>query len=176
MNAICKFIPSTNYKSYKKDVPLYVGARRLVADSWPVLVNNLYNRPSYRMPYYFLNNVNTSSFEPTNPYSAYNSTKNPQALGSGTDFNGTYNTTDPNDIRNLASEMPVGDGSKVINLANSEKTAGYRYGNSSSVRMELRYGKDSSIFVLDKILFLSIFFFHQLKNLLAFCLIGHYIK
>lgn len=151
LNAICKFIPSTNYKSYKKDIPLYVGARRLVADSWPVLVNNLYNRPSYRMPYYFLNNVNTQILEPTNPYIEYDATTNPQALGSGTDFNGTYNVADPNDIRNLASDMPVTDGTKTISLANSEKSAGYRYGNASSIRMELRYGKDSSIFVLDKI-------------------------
>lgn len=151
LNAICKFIPQVDYKSYKKNVPLYVGARRLVADSWPVLVNNLYNRPSYKMPYYFINNINTQDLEPTNPYTAYNSTTNPQALGSGTDFNGTYNVTDPNDIRNLSSDMPVGDGSKTIGLANSEKIAGYRYGNASSVRMELRYGKDSSTFVLDKI-------------------------
>lgn len=213
LNVICKFVPTTNYKSYKKDVPLYVGARRLVADSWPVLVNNLYNRPSYKMPYYYLHNVNTSDINllSTNPYED----KSGVALGVGTDnllpnmlvtgatkaiysgipagcttivrlqaVNGgidgnniiltfgsgtklstmidTWNAAntgnrvelisgDLNQIPTVNITLSGGKETKTVSLANSEKEAAYRYGNASSVRIELRYGKDVSVFALDKI-------------------------
>ena len=149
LNVVCEFIPIKNYKCYKANTPVYFGARRLVADSWPVIISNLYNRPSYKMPYYFLHNVNAKNTLPTNPYIAYNGTTNLNPLGTGTDFNGTYTVDGATDVRNLTSELTMnGD---VINLSNSQKEAAYRYGNASSVRMEIRYGKDASIFTLDKV-------------------------
>ena len=102
------------------------------------------------MPYYYIHNRNSENRVSTNPYEAYNGTTNTQPLGTGTDFNGTYNVTSggSTDIRNLASTMPVNDGTTSVKLADSEKVAAYRYGNSSSVRLEVRYGKDSSLFSL----------------------------
>lgn len=149
LNVVCKFIPIKNYKCYKANTPVYFGARRLVADSWPVIISNLYNRPSYKMPYYFLHNVNTSNTLSTNPYIPYNASTNPNPLGKGTDFNGTYTVDETTDIRNLTSEITING--NTVKLANSQKEAAYRYGNASSVRMEIRYGKDASIFTLDKV-------------------------
>jgi len=150
LNVLCEFKLIKNYKNYRTTSPWYQGARRLQADQWPVIVSNVYNRPSYRMPYYFLHNVNTSNDLSTNPYSPYNATTNPQPLGTGTDFNGTYNVTGESDVRNLASEVKFNGTS--VSLANSEKVAAYRYGNASSVRLEVRYGKDSSVFDLTKVI------------------------
>ena len=101
------------------------------------------------MPYYFLHNVNTSNTLSTNPYIPYNASTNPNSLGKGTDFNGTYTVDETTDIRNLTSEITING--NTVKLANSQKEAAYRYGNASSVRMEIRYGKDASIFTLDKV-------------------------
>lgn len=151
LNAVCKFVPTKNFKCYKSGVPVYFGARRLVADSWPVIISNLYNRPSYKMPYYFLHNVNSSNVNntfSTNPYTAYTAPVGEALpgpiLGKGTDFNGTTA------LASTALDIQT-DPDKTINLANSQKEAMYRYGNASSVRMEIRYGKDASIFNLDKV-------------------------
>lgn len=46
---------------------------------------------------------------------------------------------------------------RVISLTNGtastvEREAGQRYGNASKVRCEIRYGKDNTVFVLEKVL------------------------
>lgn len=214
LNVVCKFIPTKNFKCYKANTPVLFGARRLVADSWPVIITNLYNRPSYKMPYYYLHNVNkiNTNLISNNSYAS----KAEISLGTGTDdllprsmlVNGTNkaqytgipkgcttaitlqaatggvsgnsitlsfvaltplstlittwnNANVDNKVVLLsgdAAQIPTenivlsgGSATKTVSLANSEKEAAYRYGNASSVRMEIRYGKDSSIFNLDKV-------------------------
>lgn len=214
LNAVCKFVPTKNFKCYKSGIPVYFGARRLVADSWPVIITNLYNRPSYKMPYYYLHNVNklNTNLLSNNSYE----TEDKIALGTGTDNQLARSMTVEGSKKALYTGIPKGctaaitlqaevggltgnsitlsflattplstlistwnaantankvvllsgDAAQVptenivlsggaatnsISLANSEKEAAYRYGNASSVRMEIRYGKDASIFNLDKI-------------------------
>ena len=122
----------------------------MTADQWPMIITNLYNRPSYKMPYYFLHNVNTKNTLSTNPYRPYDAVENPVPLGTGTDFNGQYDTSGSNDTRNLASSISANG--EQIKLSNTQKEAAYRYGNSSSVRMEIMYGKDSSVFDLKSVM------------------------
>ena len=215
LNVICEFNLSENYKTYKKGVPFYVGARRLIADSWPVVINNLYNRPSYKMPYYYLHNVNkintnllsNNEYEATTDISlgtgtdgllpnkmlVNGSTKatyagiptgcttsirleaeiggkdgNSIILTSGTNITiaamiSTWNAANTDNKVTLISgdidqkpttniSLSGGAATKTVSLVNSEKEAAYRYGNASSVRLEIRYGKDDSTFVLNKIL------------------------
>ena len=38
LNAVCEFIPNRNFKCWVKNVPIYVGARRLPADQWPAII------------------------------------------------------------------------------------------------------------------------------------------
>ena len=59
-------------------------------------------------------------------------------------------------INNLASDIvyPINETpTNIITTDNSliERVSGNRYGNKSKVRMEIRYGKDNSIFLLTKI-------------------------
>jgi hypothetical protein len=61
-------------------------AKRLTADSWSTIINDYYNRPTYKRPYYYIHNVNTSTDLPTNPYHL---TRN----GYGTDLVANLGTT-----------------------------------------------------------------------------------
>ena len=76
------------------------------------IINNYYMRPSYKNPYYYINNVNTQN--------TYNTVDNQVAI----DY--TSGTVD-NSVQRIAEE---------------------RYGNKNQVRLEIRYGKDDSIFKL----------------------------
>ena len=150
LGVTCEFQVKQGYSCFVKDRETHRGARRMTADQWPMIITNLYNRPSYKMPYYFLHNVNTQNTLSTNPYRPYNATENPIPLGTGTDFNGQYDTSGSNDTRNLASSISANG--EQIKLSNTQKEAAYRYGNSSSVRMEIMYGKDSSVFDLKSVM------------------------
>ena len=80
------------------------------------IINNYYMRPSYKNPYYYINNVNTKN--------DYNTTDNQVAI--------TYTSgAAPNTVNN-----------------NVQRVAEERYGNKNKVRLEIRYGKDDSIFKL----------------------------
>ena len=88
---------------------VYIGAKKLKSDNWPQILNNYYFKPTYKNPYYFLTNVETTI---------------------------NYPTTDNR----------VGIENLQVN-----KNGNVSYGNSSKVRMEIRYGKDSPNFKLRKV-------------------------
>lgn len=52
-------------------------------------------------------------------------------------------------MANFPEQLLMSDGSYV---STREKEAQYRYGNTSKVRMEIRYGQDDSVFELKKVL------------------------
>lgn len=171
LNCICIFEVKKRINCpYDVGNIVYKGATKLVADSWPLIIDNLYMRPSYKRPYYYINNLNTSQYNPTNPI-----TKN-QTLGSiqytGTDVNTEEQVeTRPNfldsdktslgnpntiysDVNNIKKDDVLNRKIK-ININNTEsddstviKTAGHRYGNASNTRLEIRYGQDTSVFKL----------------------------
>jgi len=118
LNCLVEYIPTSNFKCYDVNVPVYFGAKRLTADMFSQIINNYYMRPSYKNPYYYINNVNITN---------------------------TYPTTDSQvdiDYTPLGTE-PIAE--------NIEKVTQKRYGNKSKVRMEIRYGKDDSLFTLSKV-------------------------
>ena len=152
------------------------GATKCNADTWPLIIDNLYMRPTYKRPYYYINNLNTQNENPTNPLKADNGT------GTSIKYTGVdvptkqWEETGPKFVDNKDSLDKVnttyrdndGTGNKTATSipvnrklsikipsaeANSDddlnvKTAGHRYGNSSNVRLEIRYGQDSSVFEL----------------------------
>jgi len=118
LNCLVEYIPTSNFKCYDVNVPVYFGAKRLTADMFSQIINNYYMRPSYKNPYYYINNVNITN---------------------------TYPTTDSQvdiDYTPLGTE-PIAE--------NIEKVTQKRHGNKSKVRMEIRYGKDDSLFTLSKV-------------------------
>ena len=72
LNCLCLFKVNNTNKCYNKGTVARFSATRLTADSWSQVVDNYWLRPSYKRPYYYIHNVNTSSPEvPTNPVQDY---------------------------------------------------------------------------------------------------------
>lgn len=159
LNCVVNYSVEKTYKCYDRGTYWQTGAIRLTADIWPQIINNFYMKPSYRRPYYYIHNVNTSTVNPTNPVTTDNNSRTSINI-SGTDVN--QDTTLSRDNNN--TPLTGSDNSIIINnpnlprflnLGNTnkqddvvERSAGHRYGNASNVRLEVRYGKDDSVFKL----------------------------
>lgn len=63
-----------------------------------------------------------------------------------------YSTSNPaqSNFPRVVTLTNIND-NKTRNISTVEREAGQRYGNSSKVRCEIRYGKDNSVFVLEKV-------------------------
>ena len=72
LNCICFYRLNENHKCYKSGSYWQAAAKRLTSDSWSTIINDYYNRPTYKRPYYYIHNVNTSTDLPTNPYTTSN--------------------------------------------------------------------------------------------------------
>ena len=134
LNCVCQYNVAKNFKCYNKGNKVQFPAQRLTGDMWPTVIINAYNKPSYKKPYFYLHNVNVSETNPTNPY------------------DGTWGT----DVQNEEDSQISGGLPSTIKLtkgsaSNVERLAKLRYGNVSPVRMEIRYGKDNSLFELEKV-------------------------
>lgn len=153
LNCICVYKLNKRFKCYNGGDYVQFAAKRLTADSWSVVVNDYYNRPLPERPYYYIHNVNTSVQLPTNPIT--NTTTALDTKTVGTDTSKDYNV-EPGEAPAL-STGPNSNLPRTINLQGItnksvvEKEAGVRYGNSSSVRCEIRYGKDNSVFELQSV-------------------------
>ena len=153
LNCICVYKLNKRFKCYNEGDYVQFAAKRLTADSWSVVVNDYYNRPLPERPYYYIHNVNTSVQLPTNPIT--NTTAALDTKTVGTDTSKDYNVK-PGEAPAL-STGPNSNLPRTINLQGItnksvvEKEAGVRYGNPSSVRCEIRYGKDHSVFELQSV-------------------------
>ena len=140
LNCVCDFELQNTFKCYDAGSHVQFAASRLTADMWSSVIHNAYNKPSYKRPYFYLHNVNSSTTIPTNPY-VLDSVNTPT---SGTDAavtDATVSTETPTSIK-------LSTGKAVSNV---ERLAQIRYGNVSPVRIEIRYGKDDSLFKLDRL-------------------------
>lgn len=90
LNCICIYKVKQQTGCYdESDVAKYA-AKRLTADSWSTVMNDYYNRPTPRMPYYYIHNINTQTELPTNPLN---------------DKEGETYGTDPWDLRKSFTEL-----------------------------------------------------------------------
>ena len=156
LNCVCNFKVKKQFKCYDANTYVQFPATRLTADAWSQIINNFYMRPTYKRPYFYIHNVNINSTNPTNPYDLtshkvgkrkedgkYQETN----VEGGTDItSATYDSaTNTTEISGGLSPMIVIGGNEVSNV---ERVGQIRYGNVSPVRMEIRYGKDNSLFEL----------------------------
>lgn len=176
LNCICIYKLSKNHKCYDEDDYVQFAAKRLTADSWSEIINDYYNRPLPERPYYYIHNVNSSTTIPTNPIRNESLEKGfaeehtdaiaPQSIG--TDIQDKYEVSSgkskdivggaPEKVSENSPTKGYTNFDRVITLTGANKTSstveretGQRYGNASKVRCEIRYGKDNSIFVLEKV-------------------------
>ena len=118
LNCICIFKVNSQKDCWDPGDLWNCGAQRLTSDMWPLVINNFYMRPSYRRPYYFIHNINKQVELPTNEYVPG------ESLGEGTDGH-------------LSRTITIGGNSESV----VERNATDRFGNASTVRLEIRYGK-----------------------------------
>lgn len=154
LNCLVTYKVKKRYSCFDEGSTWEQGAKRLTSDMWPQIINNVYMRPSWRNPYFFIHNVNTMSEDgnyelPTNKF-----TNTDKPLGQGTDpivigdndSNGLVTLK----LSGLSKKLYENQYKQVLNndLKDDQidKIQGHRYGNTSSVRMELRYGNDDSVF------------------------------
>lgn len=222
LNCIGEFEVKKTFKCYDSGDRMHFGVKKLTSDMFSQIINNYYMRPSYKNPYFFINNVNVSNIYPTRDnqenvaYPSYyytifnNSGTTPISNADTFVINGemfTFKTTptSPNDVQinngfpgmtinnlyvalqdnanlnNLSfsissiggapsaiytiTVVPKNNGNVSINEGvynitvlthqynnlSAEKTPQSRYGNKSKVRMEIRYGKDNTLFELKQV-------------------------
>ena len=118
LNCIVEYDVQKTFKCYDKGSRFAVGASRLTADMYSQIINNYYMRPSYKKPYFYINNVNTKNDYPTQD--------------------------SQEDV-----QYPDRDNSSEGIKENVERPQEERFGNKSKARMEIRYGKDDTVFKLD---------------------------
>jgi len=83
LNCICIYKVNKTYKCYNKGDTWRSAAKRLTADMYSQILDNFWNKPTYKNPYYYIHNINiskddstteeetttvTRASNPTNPY------------------------------------------------------------------------------------------------------------
>ena len=85
LNCICIYKVNKTYKCYNKGDTWRSAAKRLTADMYSQILDNFWNKPTYKNPYYYIHNINSSrddsttegettivtrASNPTNPYNS----------------------------------------------------------------------------------------------------------
>lgn len=138
LNCICVYELNEKFQCNSEGDIITVPAKKLTADSWMGVITNYYNRPNPKQPYYYINNINTSTDIPTNPVQKSAEILNRNTIG--TDANSDYKVTKEEVKSNLPRKINLKD---IENKSVINRETGQRYGNSSSIRCEIRYGDDS---------------------------------
>ena len=136
LNCICSY-KRTGPNKCNQTGSVQYSAKRLTSDMWSQVHRNYYNRPTYKRPYYFIHNVNTSSDLPTDNYSSelYKPIiENGEQVGQEL-------------VRGLSKTITIGGEKKSL----VTKEATNRYGNVEPVRVEIRYGSMPANLELDTI-------------------------
>ena len=169
LNCICLFDVNKNKECWNSGDVMVVGATKLTADSWSSVVDDVYNRPTKKRPYYYVHNQNEiytleadeqgekaiaerNSELPTNRDTdalhdvsiEYDEDGGLAAVKANSGFARTF------DFDANADKVIAGDGSETYSAV--EKPAGSRHANSSRVKVEIRCGRDrSNIFSLSAV-------------------------
>lgn len=207
LNCVVEYQLQRSYKCYDVNSYWQQGAKRLTADMFSQIINNYYLRPSYKNPYYYINNVGIDYTYPINEtpslittggtiidyflisfgtpgatnlvvtkdsinytftYSAsiilstqFNSAATLQTALNTINIESTIIDTSllitnaySKNVTNIiedSSYLTITSGTTTDNTSLIDRVADNRYGNRSKVRMEIRYGKDNSIFRLVKV-------------------------
>lgn len=152
LNCTCVYKVQKPYKCYPVGKYWTRRATRLTADAWPDIQDNAYMCPSYRRPYYYIHNVNQQENLPTNIYN--------KTLGS-TDQYITFKEHEEGKLQEVKNQSVY---PSKISLKNIDKNKDLgevdlidrppytRTANPTSIRCEIRYGKDTEVFKLKYVL------------------------
>lgn len=138
LNCIVDFRVNKDFKCYRKDDYIEFAAKRLTADMAAGILHNVYMRPDYKRPYFYINNVNTSTVA-----SLDESLANIRYAKLDENLNIIPNTTKQyaSTSKDMDEAMFVSGDKEYVNAD------GNRVANTSEVRIEIRFGDDDSVFV-----------------------------
>ena len=149
LNCICLYDVTKQKDCWNQGDVMVVGATKLTADSWSSVVDDVYNQPTKKRPYYYIHNQNDIHFsngELTDRNSELPSNETTDVLHTLTSTDGTSNF---NRTFNFGADQLNVNGSEESTI---EKPAGTRHANSSRVKVEIRCGRDkSNIFSLSAV-------------------------
>lgn len=159
LNCICTFEVLKPYDCYDANTFIQKPATRLTSDAWPLVMDDIYNRPSPEKPYYQVYNQHRDSNNsmPIDPVTKIEGAQPGEAQTKGTDINGEYGVTEYDSDTLANGNTKGGNFQRTFTFSNGhkeslvERTAAQRIGNPSNVRMEIRYGRDDSLFKLREV-------------------------
>ena len=127
LNCIVEFKVKKNFKCYREGDYIEFAAKRLTADMASGILHNAYMKPSYKRPYFYINNVNTKlKAEDTIIGQVDDQVVNTRTIPM------THPEMDTDIILSPDRESMNPDGNRISNI--------------SQVRIEIRFGEDNSIF------------------------------
>lgn len=129
LNCIVEYKVTASFKCYEPAEKVQFAARRLTSDMFSGILNNAYMRPMYKRPYYYINNWNSQAELPTNPTMDAEIKLNP-----GENINVGETQTQYSDKDNV----------------DSVESTGSRNSNVTKVLLEIRFGKDSTLFTPER--------------------------
>lgn len=159
LSCVCTFEVLKPYNCYDAGTFIQKPATRLTSDTWPQVMDDFYNRPSPKKPYFQIYNQTrqASNKLPIDPVTELPNTVAGEITTIGTDINGVYGV-DKYDSDKLAKGTEKGGNAKrTFTFTNGykeslvEKTAAQRIGNPSDIRLEIRYGRTDSVFKLREV-------------------------
>ena len=168
LNCICLFDVNKRKECWNEGDVMVVGATKLTADSWSSVVDDVYNQPTKKRPYYYIHNQNDINLaqDPLNKEVIVLSDVNsvlPTAKGGvykkdsfvpGNVTDGLYLGTSEANPNGGSFDRTFEGYNESGNTENNliEKPAGSRHANSSRVKVEIRCGRDkSNIFSLSAV-------------------------
>ena len=139
LNCICLFDVNKRKECWDQGDVMVVGATKLTADSWSSVVDDVYNQPTKKRPYYYVHNQNDIDVSADHQVTDRNS-----ELPSNNDTDALFESIAGGFDRTFDY-----DGAEKDAI---EKPAGSRHANSSRVKVEIRCGRDkSNIFSLSAV-------------------------
>ena len=116
LNCICLFNVNKIKDCWNEDDVMVVGATKLTADSWSSIVDDVYNRPSKKHPYYYIHNQNDIYLDSNYELTAINS-ELPTNIDSATATVPSGNATDKLHDYDYSVWHAVLDAAKQASLA-----------------------------------------------------------
>ena len=132
LNCVVDFQVSRDFKCYRAGDFVEFAARRLTADMASGILHNVYMKPDYRRPYFYINNVNSTIKSDLRPGNMTVSSVNYNVTTGTRSWNTTSKDLDAQIMTSTDRESTNPDGNRVA--------------NASDVRIEIRFGDDDSVF------------------------------
>ena len=147
LNCICLYDVNKRKDCWNQGDVMVVGATKLTADSWSSVVDDVYNQPTKKRPYYYIHNQNEISIDENKNISEENF-----KLPTNPETDSLHKITVDGETVTVTGGFSRTFNHDLDEYSTIEKPEGTRHANASRVRVEIRCGRDkSNIFSLSAV-------------------------